>query len=243
MHMCLPVMVQAASSTVLNRRSFLLLIQLSPRHSINIMRHTALGLSRVTQALCLLSWWERFFPCCVPLNDMVNFKSVVGIGSHCSVVVIGYQADKFTHTWSSEHFIAQSHIYLGLIGKVSSLTHFPLKPGCEDYSMLDQEVEDLEHYLDSVLKSSVHTPELDTSFDKADALPYPTSSGHLCSVSTSSDNSRLQLAPSTKSFIFWWPVWGITLPVPLADKSSPSKFIHYYLVIQQHLDSELLHHQ
>ena len=54
-----------------------------------------------------------------------------------SGVVIGYQVDEFTDTWSSEWFVACFYIYPGLTGKVSSLTYFPLEPGCEDYSFLD----------------------------------------------------------------------------------------------------------
>ena len=41
-------------------------------------------------------------------------------------MVIGYQIDEFTCTWSAEWFVAHSHIYPGFTGKVSSLTHFPL---------------------------------------------------------------------------------------------------------------------
>ena len=36
------------------------------------------------------------------------------------------------------------HIYPKFTGKVSSLTHFPLEPGCEDYAFLDQAVADLD---------------------------------------------------------------------------------------------------
>ena len=39
-----------------------------------------------------------------------------------SGVVIEYQVDEFTHTWSAEQFVAHSHIYSGFTGKVSSLT-------------------------------------------------------------------------------------------------------------------------
>ena len=34
-----------------------------------------------------------------------------------SGVVIGYQVDEFTHTWSAEQFVAHSHIYPGFPGK------------------------------------------------------------------------------------------------------------------------------
>ena len=91
-----------------------------------------------------------------------------------SGVMIGYQVDEFTHTWSTEwsaeQFVAHSHIYPGFTGKVSSLTHFALEPGCEDYSFLDQAVADFEKGLDSILTNAVETPELYTSLDKPDAI-------------------------------------------------------------------------
>ena len=64
----------------------------------------------------------------------------MGVNPGNSGVVIGYQVDEFTHTWSVEWFVACSHIYPGFTGKVSSLTYFPLELVCEDYSFLDQAV-------------------------------------------------------------------------------------------------------
>ena len=61
----------------------------------------------------------------VPFNDMVNSEFLVGIKPGDSGVVIGYQVDEFTGTWSAEKFVAHSHIYTWFIGMVSSLTHFP----------------------------------------------------------------------------------------------------------------------
>ena len=84
------------------------------------------------------------FPGLVPSDDMVNFESVIDIKPGNSSVVIGYQVDEFIHTRSAEQFVACSHIYPGFTGKVSSLTHFPLEPGCEDYAFLDQAVVDFE---------------------------------------------------------------------------------------------------
>ena len=75
-----------------------------------------------------------------------------------SSVVIGYQVDEFTHTWLAEHFIAKSHIHSGSTGKVFTLTHFPLEPGCEDNCFLEQAVKNLHHGLDSVLTDFVNTP-------------------------------------------------------------------------------------
>ena len=74
------------------------------------------------------------FPGLVPSGDVVDPDSVMAIKPGDSSVVIGYQVDEFTHTWSAERFVACSHIYPGFTGKVSSLTHFPLEPGCEDYA-------------------------------------------------------------------------------------------------------------
>ena len=135
------------------------------------------------------------FPCLVPSDDMVNSESVMGIKSGDSGVVIGYQVDEFTHTWSTEWFGACSHIYPGFTGKVSSLTHFLLEPGCEDYAFLDQAVADFEQSLDSILTDSLETPELDTSLDEPDVITSSVSSGFLHSVSTLYDNYKLQLAP------------------------------------------------
>ena len=44
---------------------------------------------------------------------MVDSESVVGIKSGDSGVVIGYQVDVVTHSWSVKQFVAHSHIILG----------------------------------------------------------------------------------------------------------------------------------
>ena len=75
----------------------------------------------------------------VPSDEMVNCEFVVDIKSSDSGVVIGYQVDEFTCTWSAEQFVAHFHIYPGFTGKMSSLTHFswnqgviiiPSRPSC-----------------------------------------------------------------------------------------------------------------
>ena len=76
--------------------------------------------------------------------------------------MIGYQVHEFTGTWFAEWFVFCSHICSGFTGKVSSLTHFALEPGCEDYAILDQAVADFEQGLDSILTDSLETLELDT---------------------------------------------------------------------------------
>ena len=124
------------------------------------------------------------FPGLVPSDDVVDPDSVMAVKPGDSGVVIGYQVDEFTHTWSAEQFVARSHIYPGFTGKVSSLTHFPLEPGCEDYAFLDQAVADFEQGLDSILTDSPETPDLDTSLQESDAVTSSVSSGFLHSVST-----------------------------------------------------------
>ena len=88
---------------------------------------------------------QSSFPGLVPSDDTVDSESVMVIKAGDSTVVIGYQIDEFTCTWSAEQFVACSHIYPGFTGKVSLLTHFPLEPGCEDYAFLYRAVADLEH--------------------------------------------------------------------------------------------------
>ena len=113
-------------------------------------------------------------------------------------------------------------------GKVSSLTHFPLELGCEDYSFLDQAVADFEQGSDSILTNSVETPELDTSLGEPDASTSSVSCGFLCSVSTFSDTSKLQLASSIRSHKLWCQARALLSPVSLATKMSASKLIHYF---------------
>ena len=52
----------------------------------------------------------------IPANNTVNSEFVVGIKPGDSGVVIRYQVDKHTHTWSTEYFVAYSHIYPGFMG-------------------------------------------------------------------------------------------------------------------------------
>ena len=53
------------------------------------------------------------------------------------------------------------------MGKVSTLTHFPLEARCENFLfLLYQAVVHFEHGLNSNLAYSIETPEMDASFDK-----------------------------------------------------------------------------
>ena len=105
-----------------------------------MVEHTALEAQQSHPILlpCLHDGEGSSFPGLVPSDDTVDSESVMGVKPGDSSVVIGYQVDEFTCTWSPEQFVACSHIYPGFTGEVSSLTHFPLEPGCEDYTFLDQ---------------------------------------------------------------------------------------------------------
>ena len=126
---------------------------------------------------------------------------------------------------------------------MSSLTHFPLEPGCEDYTFLDQTVADFEQGLDSILTDLLETPELDTSLDEPNVITSSVSSGFHCLVSILSDNYKPQLAPSICTHKLWCQARALLAPVSLATKMSASKLIHYFLAILRPLDSRpLLHH-
>ena len=158
---------------------------------------------------------------------MVNSESVMGIKPGDSGV-IGYQVDELTHAWSAGWFVAHHHIYPGFTGKVSSLIHFSLKLGCEDYSFLDQAMADFEQGLDSIPTDSLEMPELDASLDEPDAIPSSVSSRFPHLVHTLSDNSKLQLAPCIRSHKLWCQARALLAPVPMATKMSVSKLIHYF---------------
>ena len=168
------------------------------------------------------------FPGLVPSDDVVNSDCVIGIKPGDSGVVIGYQVDRFIRSWSAEQFVAGSHIYPGFTGEVSSLTHFPLEPGCEDYDFLDQAVADFEQGLYSILTDSHETPELNTSLEEPDAVTSSVSSGFLHSVSTISDTSKPQLAPSIHTHKLWCQARALLAPVSLATKMSAPKLICYF---------------
>ena len=92
----------------------MLLIQLSVSHSINMEEHTAWMAQQSVNPIHLHSLYcreESSLPGCVPPNDTINSKSLVGIKSGDSGMVIGCQFDEFTHTWSIEHFCL-SHAFI-----------------------------------------------------------------------------------------------------------------------------------
>ena len=194
----------------------MLLTWLSTRHSINMLGHTALGSQQSPDPPSLCGGKGSSLSGCGPPNDMVNSKSVIDVKPGDSGVVIGYQADEFTHTWQAECFVTQSQLYHGFMGKVKTLVHFPLEPGCEDYSFLDQLGEEFLHGLDSILMELIKTQELDASFDETDTMPSSVSSRFLHMVSTISDDSRPLFTPSIKWHNFWCKARVLCLPVPQA---------------------------
>ena len=93
---------------------------------------------------------------------------------------------------------------------------------------MDQAVADFEQGLDSILTDSLETLEFDTSLDEPDAITSSVSSGFLQLVSTLSDNSKPQLAPSIHTLKLWCQARALLGPMSLATKMSASKLIHYF---------------
>ena len=143
--------------------------------------------------------------------------------------MVGYQVDEFSCTWSTEQFVAHSHVPLVFTGKVLSLNHFPLEPGYEDCSILDQAVAYFEQGLDSFLADSIETLEIDRSFDEPEVITCSACSGFLCLVSTGSDTSELPLALGIRYHKLWCQVRSLLLPLSLATKIPTSKLIQYFL--------------
>ena len=109
--------------------------QLSSGHLISLVGQTAFGAQqRATQSLLLpLNGREWSVQGLVLHYDTINSESVLSIKSgHCSVV-IGYQIDAFSHTWSAECFIVWSHINPWFTGKLSAVTHVLLELTSEYY--------------------------------------------------------------------------------------------------------------
>ena len=117
--------------------------------------HSIGGLS-VTWFLCLpYIVVGSSFPGSAPPNDTDDSKicggalNLVIIVFWLHIILMNLLAPGWWSTSLVNHTL--SHIYPGLTGKESTLIHFPLEPQCEDYSFLDQAVEDFEHGLDSIL--------------------------------------------------------------------------------------------
>ena len=85
----------------------MVLKQRSTSHSINLVEHTALGAwQRIIQSPNLPFRLGKGLLSQVFFQLMtVNSKSVVDVKIGNSGMVIGYQIDEFTGTWSAEHFV------------------------------------------------------------------------------------------------------------------------------------------
>ena len=67
-------------------------------------------------------------------------------------------------------FVAQWHSFPGFTDKVSSHTHFSLKLGWDNDSLLDQAIAEFEQGLDFIVTDSIETLDLDASFQKPDVF-------------------------------------------------------------------------
>ena len=152
------------------------------------------------------------FPGLVPSDDQGNSEFVIGIKPGDSGVVIGYQVDEFTCTWSAEQFVAHSYIYPRFTGKV-----------------LHQALADFEQGLDSILTDQLKTPELETSLDELMLLHLLQS---LLDFSTQLVPFLIVLSCSLLlafELVNCGARLGLFLPpVSLATKMSASKLIHYF---------------
>ena len=70
------------------------------------------------------------------------------------------------------NILSFDHTYPSFIGKMPTLVNFLHELDCEDFTCLDQVVDNFEYGLDSILMDSVETPELDTYFGEPDAISY-----------------------------------------------------------------------
>ena len=100
----------AASSTTLNREEHYAAPCCSPAIPSIWWGIQLWGLGRESPNPSAFPTWCPSFPCLVPSNDTVNSEAVMGIKPGDSRLVIGYQVDEFTHTWSSEQLVAHSHL-------------------------------------------------------------------------------------------------------------------------------------
>ena len=94
-----------------SRESLMLLSQLYSSHSSNMVGILLGGLGSPPIPLSSLHGWEGYsFPGLVLPNDTVNSKTVLGMKPGDSIVVIVYQVDEFTHTWSAVFYCSITHL-------------------------------------------------------------------------------------------------------------------------------------
>ena len=70
------------------------------------------------------------------------------------------------------------------MAKVSTLAHFLLELGCQDYSFLNHTPADFEHGFDSILTDSYQKLKTGCTIYEPEAMTYAVSSGFLCLVTT-----------------------------------------------------------
>ena len=161
---------------------FMLLKQLTPSHSMNMVGHTAFG-AQQGHLILLPSLYnqERLsFPGLIPCNEKADSR-YVDIKLCDSGVVIGYQNDDFTHMWSAVCFAACSLTYPKFIGKVSSWTYFHLNQVVRNIHFSDHAVDKFE--CRSLIPSSQHIGTGCILWWVC-TTDSSVSSGFLCSIST-----------------------------------------------------------
>ena len=93
----------AAPCTALSRGAFCYLISCPPAIPTLWWAYSFGSFAESPNPSAFPTWWgEVFLPGLVLSNGTVDSESVVGIKPGDSGVVIGYQVDEFTHTWSAE---------------------------------------------------------------------------------------------------------------------------------------------
>ena len=154
----------------------------------------------------------------------------MGITPGDSGVVIGYQVDELTYTWSTKCLLLIHTFTLGLQAMCHPLTIFHFNQGVRIIHFWTKQCQDFEQGFNSILTDSTGTLEVDTSFDEHDVITSSISLGFMHSVETVSDTSQLQLAPSLRSHKLWCQTRALLSPMSLATKISASKLIHYFSI-------------
>ena len=117
------------------------------------------------------------------------------------------------------------------------LITFHLNQGVGIYSFLDQAVADFEQGLDCILTDFIKILELDPSFDEPGVITSFIFSGFLHSLSTISDTSKLQLAPSIESHKLWCQSRALLALCLWSPRCQHLKWFSIFLGTQQHLGS------
>ena len=165
-------------SQYLGRGSFMLLIQPSPSHVINMVDIQLWLLGRVTQPLCfyyMVGW--------------VFFSGLCSTQWHVWLQICGWHLTWWF--WCGD-WVSSWWIYSNLVNRMLHclMTHllwfhgqgvhtYPISTWTKEWGLLplNKAVKDFEHGLSSILMDCVDIPQLDESFDEADAMSSSVSSG------------------------------------------------------------------